>query len=246
MIVSFESVESASAMKRNMREGTVLAVTELRKSFASETETAVVEVLRGVSFAMAAGEMLAIMGASGAGKSTLLHVLGGLEGADEGSARFYDFEITRARRTELESFREREVGFVFQFHHLLQDLTALENVALPLRIHRVTRSESERRAFRALDEVGLSGRAAHPVNRLSGGEQQRVALARAVVKNPSLILADEPTGNLDSSAGEHIGRLLRASARTHRACVLIATHNKELASLCDRTLYLQNGKVLGV
>lgn len=246
MIVSFESVESASVTKKNAREGTALVVTELRKSFAAETESAVVEVLRGVSFTMEAGETLAIMGASGTGKSTLLHVLGGLEEADEGSACFYDFEITRARQRELESFREREVGFVFQFHHLLQDLTALENVALPLRISRVPQAESERRASHALDEMGLSGRAAHLVHHLSGGEQQRVALARAVVKNPSLILADEPTGNLDSGAGEHIGQLLQASARTHQACVIIATHNKELASLCDRTLRLQNGKVLEV
>lgn len=249
MIVSFDSIESvepASATKKQAREGTALVVTELRKSFAAETENAIVEVLRGVSFAMAAGETLAITGASGAGKSTLLHVLGGLEDADEGSARFDDFEITRARRRELEDFREREIGFVFQFHHLLQDLTALENVALPLRIHRVPQAESERRALHALGEVGLSKRAAHLVQRLSGGEQQRVALARAVVKNPSLILADEPTGNLDSGAGEHIGQLLLASARTRRACVLIATHNRELAALCDRTLHLQNGKILEV
>ncbi|MGI8653598.1 MAG: ABC transporter ATP-binding protein [Pyrinomonadaceae bacterium] len=249
MIVSFDSIESvepASATKKQAREGRALVVTELRKSFAAETENAIVEVLRGVSFAMAAGETLAIMGASGTGKSTLLHLLGGLEEADEGSARFYDFEITRAHQKELEGFREREIGFVFQFHHLLQDLTALENVTLPLRISRLSKAESLQRALAALDEVGLSKRAAHLVQRLSGGEQQRVALARAVVKNPSLILADEPTGNLDSRAGEHIGQLLLASARTRRACVLIATHNRELAALCDRTLHLQNGKILEV
>ncbi len=240
------SSESALAAKKNVRGGTALVVTELRKSFAAETESVLVEVLRGVSFTMAAGETLAIMGASGTGKSTLLHILGGLEAADEGSACFYNFEITRACQRKLESFREREVGFVFQFHHLLQDLTALENVALPLRIHRVPQAESECRALCALDEVGLSARAAHSVKRLSGGEQQRVALARAVVKNPSLILADEPTGNLDAGAGEHIGELLVASARAHKACVLIATHNERLASLCDRMLRLQNGKVLEV
>ncbi len=245
MIVSIESVESAMATKKNVREGTALVVTELRKSFAAETKTGLVEVLRGVSFTMAAGETLAIRGASGTGKSTLLHVLGGLEEADEGSARVYDFEVTRAPQREIENFREREVGFVFQFHHLLQDLTALENVVLPLRISRVPLAESERRAFRALDEMDLSGRTAHLVQHLSGGEQQRVALARALVKNPSLILADEPTGNLDADAGEHIGELLHASARKYRACVIIATHNERLASLCDRTLHLQNGKVLG-
>ncbi len=240
MIVSFESELVATT---NMRQGTALVITELRKSFAAEADGETVEVLRGVSFTLAAGEVLAIMGASGAGKSTLLHILGGLEKADEGSARLYDFEITRAGKTEIESFREREVGFVFQFHHLLQDLTALENVSLPLRISRVAQTESTRRALAALEDVGLGGRAAHPVNCLSGGEQQRVALARAIVKNPRLVLADEPTGNLDAEAGASVGALLTAFARARGACVIIATHNEQLASICDRTLHLRNGRI---
>lgn len=240
MIVSMESELVATT---NARQGTALVATELRKSFAAEAAGAPVEVLRGVSFALAAGEVLAIMGASGAGKSTLLHILGGLEQADEGSAHLYDFEITRAGKTELESFRKREVGFVFQFHHLLQDLTALENVQLPLRISRVAQAESTRRALTALNDVGLGKRAAHLVNRLSGGEQQRVALARAIVKNPRLVLADEPTGNLDAEAGASVGGLLLAFARARGACVIIATHNEQLASICDRTLHLRNGRL---
>jgi len=239
MTVSFESELAATT---NMRQGMALVVNELRKSFATEIEGGTIEVLRGVSFALAASEVLAIMGASGAGKSTLLHVFGGLENADEGSVRLYDFEITRARQRALERFREREVGFVFQSHRLLPDLTALENVQLPLRIGRISKTESVRRALAALDEVGLSDRSAHLVNRLSGGEQQRVAVARAVVKNPRLILADEPTGNLDADAATSVGELLVASARTRAACVLIATHNEQLAALCDRTLHLRNGK----
>jgi lipoprotein-releasing system ATP-binding protein len=200
-------------------------------------------VLRGVSLTVDAGEMVAIMGASGAGKSTLLHLLGGLESADEGAIRLGDFEVTRTRGPRLAPFRNQEIGFVFQFHHLLPDLTAAENVSLPLLISRTARHESGLRAVEALEIVGLSERASHPVGHLSGGERQRVALARALITSPPLVLADEPTGNLDEAAGDEIGSLLSSYCRTKRAIVVIATHNSRLASICDRTLLLEDGRI---
>lgn len=219
-----------------------LKVSELRKSFRSPSG-ARLEVLRGVSFAAGAGEMLAVVGASGAGKSTLLHLLGGLEAADAGQITLDDFEITRAQRSELAHYRNESVGFVFQFHHLLPDLTAAENVALPLFISRTLRRESFRKAMEALARVGLTERAEHPVNYLSGGEQQRVALARALIKRPRLILADEPTGNLDAPTGDEIGQLLNSYCREQNAIAVVATHNARLANVCDRILVLEDGRV---
>jgi len=202
-----------------------------------------IEVLRGVSFEAAAGEALAVVGASGAGKSTLLHTLGGLEAIDAGRARLGEFEISGAGLARLSRFRNEEVGFVFQFHHLLPDLTAVENVALPLAIGRAGWRESLRRAAQALESVGLAGRASHPVGQLSGGEQQRVAVARALVRAPRLVLADEPTGNLDAATGDEVGRLLRGYARERAAVVVLATHNRQLAASCDRTLTLEGGRI---
>ncbi|MFN2454662.1 MAG: ABC transporter ATP-binding protein [Pyrinomonadaceae bacterium] len=219
-----------------------LVASGLCKAFAAEAG-ARVEVLRGVSLTIAAGEMVAITGASGAGKSTLLNVLGGLEKADAGQAHLCGFEITLADAAQLARFRQQHVGFVFQFHHLLQDLTALENVALPLRIARLPPATCRQRAMEILESVNLREHARQPVSRLSGGEQQRVALARAVVKNPRLVLADEPTGNLDAVAGAQIGRLLKTFARTNGACVVLATHNENLVALCDRALRLCDGKL---
>lgn len=187
--------------------------------------------------------MVAIVGASGAGKSTLLHILGGLEAADAGEARCGEFDLMRAGNTELARFREREVGFIFQFHHLLPDLTAAENVALPLLINRRTRAESMRRALRSLEGVGLLERAEHNVGQLSGGEQQRVAVARALVHNPRLVLADEPTGNLDAAIGDEIGAMLADYCHTQRTSVVVATHNERLASVCDRVLLLHDGRL---
>jgi lipoprotein-releasing system ATP-binding protein len=201
------------------------------------------EVLRGASLTVAAGEMLAIVGASGSGKSTLLHILGGLEAADAGRVLFGEFDVARAADTELALFRERAVGFVFQSHHLLLDLTAAENVALPLLIKRVRREESMRRALSALAGIKLRDRATHAVGQLSGGEQQRVAVARALVKGPRLVLADEPTGNLDAAIGDEIGATLAAYCRTERAVVIVATHNERLARACDRVLLLRDGRL---
>jgi lipoprotein-releasing system ATP-binding protein len=219
-----------------------LQVTGLRKSFRAASG-ALIEVLRGVTFSAAAGEMVAVVGASGAGKSTLLHTLGGLEAVDEGVARLGGFEISGANGARLGRFRNEEVGFVFQFHHLLPDLTAVENVALPLSIGRADWHESLRRAAAALESVGLKERASHPINQLSGGEQQRVAVARALVKRPRLVLADEPTGNLDAATGDEIGRLLHTHTREHGSVVILATHNRQLAATCDRTLVLEGGRI---
>jgi len=222
-----------------------LRVTDLRKSFLSPTGERI-EVLRGVSFSAAPGEVVAIMGASGAGKSTLLHLLGGLEAADHGSIVAGQFAIDRATPSALARFRNKQVGFVFQFHNLLPDLTAAENVSLPLRITRTSRREAMRHALQMLEEVGLDSRvSASVVGHLSGGEQQRVAVCRALVTRPALVLADEPTGNLDTGIGNEIARSLVSYARDNRALVIIATHNHALAELCDRTLVLRDGRLCG-
>ena len=201
------------------------------------------EVLRGVSFGLAAGEMAGVVGASGAGKTTLLHVLGGLDVADAGSVKLGSFDVTRAAADELARWRGREVGFVFQFHHLLADLSAEENVALPLLVARAGWREATARAREMLERVGLGQRLRHAAGELSGGEQQRVAVARALVTRPRLVLADEPTGNLDARTGEEVGALLLELCRELRACVLVATHNERLARLCDRVLGLREGRL---
>jgi len=220
-----------------------LLTTDLRKSFLSPGGERI-DVLRGASFSASAGEAVAIMGASGAGKSTLLHLLGGLEATDHGTILAGQFVIDRANPAELARFRNKRVGFVFQFHHLLPDLTAAENVSLPLRITRISRREAMRRAMQLLEEVGLDRRVADSVvGHLSGGEQQRVAVCRALICRPALVLADEPTGNLDTTTGEEIARAIVSYARKHQALVIIATHNPALAEICDRALVLSNGRL---
>ena len=201
-------------------------------------------MLREVSFEVGPGETVAVTGASGAGKSTLLHLLGGLEKADEGRIALGKFDITKSSRAALAQFRNETIGFVFQFHHLLPDLTAAENVAMPLFIGRASRKESLERALELLASMGLRDRAGHPVRQLSGGEQQRVAVARALVKRPTLVLADEPTGNLDNETGNDIAECLLAYGRSQRALVVIATHSKRLAGRCHRTLLLANGNFI--
>ena len=217
-----------------------LDVTGVCKSFKSP-DGKLVEVLRGVSLKVAPGETIAITGASGAGKSTLLHLLGGLEAADEGRIAVGDFEITRSSPAALARFRNEAIGFVFQFHHLLPDLTAAENVAMPMLINRTPKQESMARALQTLGELGLRERADHPLRHLSGGEQQRVAVARALIKQPRLVLADEPTGNLDSAMANGIAAILAAYAHSRQAIIIIATHNQSLAGFCDRALALAGG-----
>jgi lipoprotein-releasing system ATP-binding protein len=219
-----------------------LVVEGVRKSF-REPSGGALEVLRGVSLSLQAGEAAAVVGASGAGKTTLLHVVGGLEAAGAGAVRLGGFDVTRASASELVRWRGREVGFVFQFHHLLADLSAEENVALPLLVARTGRREALNRARELLEQVGLARRLAHAAGELSGGEQQRVAVARALVARPRLVLADEPTGNLDARTGAEVGALLLSLCKEAHACALVATHNESLASLCDRRLVLRDGRL---
>jgi lipoprotein-releasing system ATP-binding protein len=200
-------------------------------------------VLRDLSLEVAAGEMVAIVGASGVGKSTLLHVLGGLDAVDAGTIRIGDADIVTMPDNQLTAFRNRHVGFVFQFHHLLPEFTALENAGMPMRIARRSAAERDERATLLLERVGLAERLTHKPGMLSGGEQQRVAIARALVMEPSLLLADEPTGDLDEHTAESLHDLLREMHREHGLTSIIATHNPRLASACDRVLRLEEGKL---
>ena len=231
--------QAQTERKRNME----VVVTDLRKSFSTPNAERI-EVLRGLTFSVVAGESVAIMGPSGAGKSTLLHLLGGLEAPDHGSIAAGEFAVEGASQSALARFRNNQIGFVFQFHHLLADLTATENVALPLLIRRVRPREAARLAVNALEEIGLKDRASHPVGNLSGGEQQRVALCRALVNRPPIVLADEPTGNLDTMIGDEIARSLVAYAQKLQANVILATHSHAVARLCDRVLMLREGRLL--
>ena len=206
----------------------MMQVVDLRKSFVAPNGERI-EILRGVTFEANAGESIAITGASGSGKSTLLHLLGDLETPDHGNITL--------------DGQRKEIGFVFQFHYLLTDLTAIENVALPLLIARWKKKEAFERAMLLLRETGLADRAEHQISHLSGGEQQRVAVARALVTEPTLLLADEPTGNLDEAISEQIGQTLIDYARKHSAITIIATHSMNLARMCDRSVVLEGGRV---
>jgi len=214
---------------------------QLNKSYAVAASR--VEVLRGLDLAVERGEMVAIMGASGVGKSTLLHLLGGLDRPDSGEVRVGDVEITRVSDAELVAFRNRHVGFVFQFHHLLPEFTAIENAEMPLRIARVQIAAARPRAESLLGRVGLGERLDHRPGMLSGGEQQRVAVARALVMQPSLLLADEPTGDLDERTADALHVLLREMHTEFGLTAIIATHNPRLAQQCDRILRLEGGQL---
>jgi len=220
----------------------VLVVEGLRKAFRTPAGAAL-EVLRDISLTVRAGEMVCVLGPSGSGKSTLLHLVGGLDTADGGEIKLGEFDIARARGAKLAGFRNSQVGFVFQFHHLLPDLTAAENVSMPLLINRIPRQDATARALLMLERVGLKDYSSQRIGLLSGGEQQRVAIARACITRPALILADEPTGNLDVSAGDQVGELLASFCRDEGSAVLLATHNERLASLCDRRLILSRGRL---
>jgi lipoprotein-releasing system ATP-binding protein len=203
-------------------------------------------VLRDLDLEVAEGEMLAIVGASGVGKSTLLHVLGGLDRADAGAVIVQGTNLTAAPDGEVVAFRNRHVGFVFQFHHLLPEFSALENVEMPMRIARIRPAEARARASALLERVGLAERLTHRPGMLSGGEQQRTAVARALVMRPSVLLADEPTGDLDEHTAESLHELLRDMHRSHGLTSVIATHNPRLAAACDRVLRLEGGRLLPV
>ncbi|HVH25860.1 MAG TPA: ABC transporter ATP-binding protein [Vicinamibacterales bacterium] len=201
-------------------------------------------VLRDLDLRVEAGEMLAIVGASGVGKSTLLHVLGGLDRVSAGRIVVNGAELTALDDAEVVRFRNRHVGFVFQFHHLLPEFSALENAEMPMRIARQPLVETRQRAEELLGRVGLRERLSHRPGMLSGGEQQRVAVARALIMRPSLLLADEPTGDLDEQTADALHDLLREMHRGYGLTSIIATHNPRLAAACDRVLRLEAGRLV--
>jgi lipoprotein-releasing system ATP-binding protein len=205
---------------------------------------ALLTVLRNLDLDVAAGEMVAIMGASGVGKSTLLHVLGGLDRVDQGTVTIEGIELTALPDAELVAFRNRRVGFVFQFHHLLPEFSALENAEMPMRIARMPIAEARPRAEELLRRVGLGERLVHRPGMLSGGEQQRVAVARALVMRPLVLLADEPTGDLDEATADSLHGLLREMHQAYGLTSIIATHNPRLAAACDRILRLEGGRLV--
>jgi lipoprotein-releasing system ATP-binding protein len=219
----------------------LLRAINLTKIYQGRVEEVV--VFRDLQLEVAQGEMVAITGASGAGKSTLLHLLGGLDKPTAGHVILGEFDSAKIAEVDWARFRNRAVGFVFQFHHLLPEFSALENIMMPLLIGGAAKHEAAARAERLLQRVGLAGRAAHRPGELSGGEQQRVALARALINAPQLLLADEPTGNLDERTGETLHVLLRELQRKDGLTAVIVTHNTHLAAQCDRVLRLENGRL---
>ena len=202
-------------------------------------------VLDQLTFDVAQGERLALVGESGAGKSTLLHLLGGLDSPTTGTIYYKSKDISGLGDSDLADFRNREVGFVWQIHYLLPEFTALENVMMPLLIRGGSQAEAASASMARLEEVGLGARTGHRAGELSGGEQQRVALARALVANPSVLLADEPTGNLDFRTGEMIFDLLTDLHRSHQLTSIFVTHNLSFAGRCDRVLRLEAGSLAG-
>ncbi len=226
-----------------MNAETLIQVSALQKSFPS-SDAVRIDILNGVSFDLCAGETLAIVGASGIGKSTLLHILGTLDRPDDGRIMFRDVDIFAMNADRLAGFRNRSIGFVFQFHHLLPEFTTLENVMMPALINGQERTAARRRAQELLARVGLDQRLSHRVTQLSGGEQQRVALARAIVQKPPLLLADEPTGNLDKRNGESIHQLLMSLNRELGMTLVVVTHNPELADLMDRRVTIADGRLV--
>jgi lipoprotein-releasing system ATP-binding protein len=203
-------------------------------------------IFRDLQLSVAQGESLALTGESGAGKSTLLHLLGALDTPSDGAVYYGSTNVTTLDESALAEFRNRTIGFVWQSHHLLPEFTAAENVAMPLLIRGESRADAERRALELLAEVGLEARAQHRAGELSGGEQQRVALARALAGKPSVLLADEPTGNLDPRTGEKIFGLLQDLHQAHALTSVIVTHNPAFAARCDRALRVEAGGLVSV
>ena len=202
------------------------------------------EVLKGVDMEVAAGQIVSIVGKSGAGKSTLLHILGTLDNADSGEIIIDGQAVHRMGHTALAGFRNRHIGFVFQFHHLLPEFTAVENVTIPAMIAGNSGSAIDKRAKELLDYLGLVDRMHHKPGQLSGGEQQRVAMARALMNEPAVVFADEPTGNLDTATSQQMHRLLLQLRNDFNQTFVIVTHNQDLADLSDRRLYMQDGIIL--
>lgn len=222
--------------------GSVIKVVNLTKSFPMNGRELV--ILRGINLEIARGEFIAIVGASGAGKSTLMHILGTLDRPTHGTVYFEGQDLFRLPEQEQAEFRNRKIGFVFQFHHLLPEFTALENACMPALIEHRPKEQAEAEATSLLKEVGLGERLHHKSGELSGGEQQRVAIARALIQRPELVLADEPTGNLDTHTGEDVFGLMRTLNRNRGTTFIIVTHNEKLSAQADRILRMEDGLIV--
>lgn len=230
-------------MSSGTMDAPVLVATDVTKEYTSG-DGSTLRILDGASLTIQRGEMVAIIGESGAGKSTLLHILGALDQPSSGSVRVAGREVLGQSEATLAEIRNQSIGFVFQFHHLLREFTALENVMMPLLIAGRERSAVRSRAQHLLESVGLGRRADHLPSALSGGEQQRVAVARALAPEPALLLADEPSGNLDRGNAERMHELFATLAATHGVGVIVVTHNRALAARANRVLLLDGGKVV--
>ncbi len=220
----------------------MIKVTDLHKSFTMGSRE--LPVIKGIDLEIQRGELIAIVGASGAGKSTLLHIIGTLDRPTSGTVTFDGQDLFQLSDTQQAEFRNRRVGFVFQFHHLLPEFTALENACMPALVQRRDQHTVETEALALLAEVGLSERVHHKPGELSGGEQQRVAMARALMQKPDVILADEPTGNLDTHTGDSLFALMRELNRSRRTTFIIVTHNDKLSAQCDRIVHMQDGMIV--
>ena len=219
----------------------MIRVENLNKTFLKDGLK--IEVLKGVNFHIPAGESLAVVGVSGSGKSTLIHILGTLDHPTSGTVLFDGVDVFTWPEQRLSAFRNRKIGFVFQFHNLLPEFSALENTMMPALIRRIPKSEARRKAEALLNEVGLGDRMTHKPGELSGGEQQRVAIARALILEPEILLADEPTGNLDTETGKKIEEVLIALNRTKQITLVVVTHNESLASRMSQQIGLRDGRI---
>jgi lipoprotein-releasing system ATP-binding protein len=233
--------EREPELRKQERQAPIIQLQNLEKTYTSVRGA--LTLFRGLNLEVEAGEMVAIVGQSGAGKSTLLHILGALDAPTAGTVICASVDVARLSAREAAAFRNREIGYVWQFHYLLPEFTALENVALPLLARNVAKREALATAAKWLGEVGLEDRGDHRPGELSGGEQQRVALARALVNNPRLLLADEPTGDLDEATAGRVFDMIERLHATHGLTSILVTHNMELAARCTRVLHLESGRL---